>query len=253
MLTYGPLGRLGRFANALFEIAATIGIAIRSQQSFGFQTFRNYDAVERFGLNEDIDVYKHFVNQLPEIPEGTEFQTHGYFWGYEDLYFPTGNWSLHGQLQSPRYFENCIETVRHYMLMVDEPNDIDAIAVHIRRGDYDPQWHVLQGKDYYREAFGHMPPSKVLLFSDDIKQASDIMDNIGIEYEVVDKDGIESFKIMKRCKHFITANSSYSLMASILGNQEGKRIVCPGNWFGPSWQNPIEMAKDIYPDGAIII
>lgn len=255
MLTYKNLGRLGRFCNALFQIFGTIGIATKSQQSFAFPVFRNYDG-ERLGSDKDIDCYKHFVNQLPEIPEGVEFIDHPYFWGYSDLNFNTGNWSLNGHFQSERYFEHCRDLILHYGKMVDEPADIDAVAIHCRHGDYDNNYHPIQTKDYYRAALGHMPPTTLLLFSDDLQKASDMMDNIGVEYTTVDKDTYESFKIMKKCKHFITANSSYSLMAAILGNQEGKRVVCPSNWFGPAWGDKGAtdyMAKDIYPSGAVVL
>lgn len=254
MITYQQLGRRGRFANALFQICGTIGIAQKSLQPFGFPTFRNYDS-QNFGSKEDIDVYNLFVNELPGIPDGLNFQEHNYFWGYEDLYFPTGNWNLNGHFQSERYFSHCMDLIRHYMIMKDEPGDIDAVAVHVRRGDYDEKFHPLLNKYYYQRAFGHVPGTSVLLFSDDLQAASDIMDNIGIGYEVVDKDTYESFKIMKRCRHFITANSSYSLMAAILGPQTGKRIVCPGEWFGQAWGSGANevMRKDIYPAGAVVV
>jgi hypothetical protein len=254
VITYSQLGRRGRFANSLFQICGTIGIAQKSQQPFAFPVFRNYDA-KNFGSTEDIDAYKYFVNQLPELPEGLQFQEHGYFWGYEDLNFPVGNWNLNGHFQSERYFSHCMDLIHHYTKMIDEPGCIDAVAVHVRRGDYDDKYHPLQNKYYYRAAFGHVPACEVLLFSDDLNAASDIMDNIGIRHTAVDKDTFESFKIMKNCRHFITANSSYSLMAAILGRQEGKRIVCPGLWFGPSWgagMNEV-MRKDIYPAGAVVL
>lgn len=255
MITFGPLGRLGRFANALYEICATIGIAERSGQTFGFETFRNYDAKERFGLDEDIDVYKHFVNQLPGIPEGTAFTNHDYFWGYLDLYLPYGNWSLHGQLQSHKYFEHCMPLVRYYMTMVDEPGHIDATAIHIRRGDYDNAYHPIQGIDYYKEALNHIS-GDILLFSDDLNQASELMGQLGVTYVPVDKNGIESFKIMKCCKNFVCANSSYSMIAAVLADQPGKIITAPANWFGPSWgtqEYRTWMAKDIYPNNCVII
>lgn len=256
MLTYLNIGKMGRLANAMFEIAGTIGTAVKSYQSYAFPIFKNYDA-QRLGSKEDIDVYKHFVNQLPELPPNVDFQEHGYFWGYDpNLQFPVGNWNLNGHFQSAKYFDFCMDLIHHYFTMVDEPAPIDAVAIHVRRGDYDGAFHPLQQKMYYQMALGHMPPSEILLFSDDMPEAIKIMENIGVTYTPVEKDTMESFKIMKQCKHFICANSSYSLMASILGRQRGKRIVCPSDWFGPSWGTELvrrDMAKDIYPEGSIII
>lgn len=246
---------MGRFANSLYEICATIGIAERSGQTYGFETFRNYHSKERFGLPDDIDVYKHFVNQLPAIPEGTVFQKHEYFWGFSDLYMPFGNWALHGQLQSHKYFDHCMPLIRRYMTMTDETDYIDAVCLHVRRGDYDNAYHPIQGPDYYREALKHVK-GEILLFSDDLNQATELMAELGVTYTPVDKNGIDSFKIMKRCKHFICANSSYSMMAAVLSDQPGKIITAPRNWFGPNWGSPeyrTWMAKDIYPDNCIIL
>ena len=41
------------------------------------------------------------------------------------------------------------------------------------------------------------------------------------------RDYIQDFKLMKRCRHFIVGNSSYSAMAAILGEVPDKRVVAP--------------------------
>jgi hypothetical protein len=55
---------------------------------------------------------------------------------------------------------------------------------------------------------------------------------------------------MKRCRHFIIGNSSYSAMAAILGEAEDKKVVAPRPWFGPASNIT---GEDIYnPDWDVI-
>jgi len=100
---------MGRFANSLFEIAGTIGVATRSGQQYSFPKFISYDQ-HNFNPSDEIEVYKHFVNQLPELPENLQFNEVPYRWEYEDLYLPNGNWNLNSHFQSFKYFEHCRET-----------------------------------------------------------------------------------------------------------------------------------------------
>lgn len=253
MLTFSQLGRYGRFANQLFQIAGTIGIATKHGYGYAFPRWINHDHKERFGSPEDVDISNHFVNQLPtadiqlpDFPVG---------WGFHDLRVPD-NVSISGHLQSERYFSNCIEVIRHYFTMKDEPAQNDACAIHLRLGDYDDHYHTRLNGSYYGQAVSHMPPgTKFLIFSDELESAMDMFRQLGkvpsTEFTfVVNQSYLDDFRLMKTCKHFITGNSSYSLMAAILGRHPAKKIVCPSQWFGPAW-NPD--TKDLYPENAIIL
>lgn len=91
-----------------------------------------------------------------------------------------------------------------------------------------------------------------LVFSDDIP-ACKVMFGNAVQYSE-GRDYIEDFKLMKKCQHFIIANSSYSLMASILSEAEDKKIICPSNWFGEAWGSCYkDMAKDVYPKNSVVI
>ena len=56
MMTFSKLGRQGRLANQMFQIAGTIGIAIKSGQKYGFPKWINHDAKDLLGSTEDIEV-----------------------------------------------------------------------------------------------------------------------------------------------------------------------------------------------------
>ena len=119
-------GGLGRFGNQMFTIAGVIGIAIKSGQPFGFPKWRNYDNA-LFGGSVD-DFSEFFENPLPSS-DGLSFQEYGYFWGYRDIFLPSGNWSINAHLQSGKFFEHCLDTVRHYFRMKTEANDKDWVAI----------------------------------------------------------------------------------------------------------------------------
>ena len=163
---------------------------------------------------------------------------------------PSGNWNIDSHLQSEKYFSHCIEMVRHYLTFKNEPRKNDYVAVHFRAGDYidDPNaYHPRQPMEYYEKAMALFPGRKFIVFTDD-KEAA--MCRIPKYDEIYSGNYLEDFKLMKSCHSFITANSSYSLMAAILANQPGKQIVCPSRWFGPSVG--LE-TKDIYPANSIVI
>lgn len=263
MITSLSIGRggLGRFGNCCFTIAGTIGIAVKSGQPYSFPRWQTHDNAI-FGNPVD-DIEDHLLNPLPRIPEGIQFQEAGYWWGFKPVYLPTGNWTIDAHLQSERYFKHCLPLIRETFTFKDEPDQNDYVAIHYRAGDYidDPNaQHPRCSGDYYLKAMNHFVMEinrhdRFMLFSDDPDDFFKRMDHRRNHYHItVAEKGnyIEHFKLMKRCKSFITANSSFSLMAAILGDHPEKKIIMPRNWFGS--QMPLEFnTDDIYPEGAIII
>lgn len=259
MLTFSQLGRYGRFANQLFQIASTIGLATKHGYSYAFPPWMNHDHKDRFGSTEDIDLQKYFVNPLPR----TDIQLADFpiSWGWHPGLSIPDNVSLSGHMQSEKYFRHCMPLIRYYFTMVDELPMQDVCAIHIRLGDYDDHFHPRLKDDYYKAAIQQMPKgTQFAFFSDDPNTAIEMIDRIGDELQLgcvftrkVDTY-LEDFRFMKSCRHFITGNSSYSLMAAILGTAPDKKIVCPSNWFGPAWGSCYkELSKDVYPENAIII
>lgn len=254
MMTYLQLGRMGRLGNQMFEIAGTIGIARKSGQEFAFPEWKNYDHKERFG-QEDINVQSHFINPLPvlEDPERYQFQEVPYYWGYRDEFRPQGNWNLNAHMQSEKFFKYSIEEVRYYFKMKTEDKN-NYVAIHYRAGDYEKNenaYHPRLTLDYYEKAMEIFPEHKFLVFTDDKHDALNIIPKeLNFKTLIVAGDYLKSFSLMKSCRHFICGNSSYSLMAAILADQEGKRIVCPKKWFGAVAGLD---TSDLYPEGSIII
>lgn len=244
-------GGLGRFGNQMFTIAGVIGIATKNNHTYGFPKWKNYDNA-LFG-GEVTDFSEHFVNPLPDDRQ-QKFIEYGYFWGYRDINLPEGNWSINAHLQSPKYFEHCLDEVRHYFRMKDEPEQNDYVAIHYRAGDYIDDtraYHPRQPKEYYVEAMKLFPNSKFLLFSDNKQSFYDLDVSFHGIHWTEGGSYLEDFKLMKKCKSFIIANSSFSAMAAHLGEHPEKKVIAPKMWFGEQ-ANGME-TKDIYANDWIVI
>ena len=118
-------GGLGRFGNQMWTIAGCIGIARANGMDFAFPKWINHDNA-LFGGNRD-DFSKYFVNPLPLLPDGRHWQNWPYFWGFKIIKLYNGDWSINAHLQSPMFFEHCIEEVRHYFTMVNEGEQNDFL------------------------------------------------------------------------------------------------------------------------------
>ena len=244
------IGNYGRFANMLFQTCGVFGVARKNGLQPVFKPLVNLDHKDRFGSNEDIDVFKYFKNPLPVMPDGIRWIDKPVDWGYNDVRLGPGNWNLSGHFQSFKYFAHCFDEVKWYMRMKDEYPQNDAIGLHVRLGDYDGSYHPRLDKSYYLPALVQFPAyMKVIVFSDDMEAAKKMFK--GSRFEFYDAHYIDAFKKMKSCRHFIIGNSSYSAMAAILGEAKDKRVIAPTPWFGPKYTNIT--GKDIYCDDWTVI
>lgn len=241
LITFNALGRYGRAANAFYQVAGTIGIARRNGFDFAFPLLINWDHKERFSSSEDCDMYKHFVNPLP-LYTGPTLPDHAVEWGYHEVDLARSV-SLSGHFQSERYFVHALDEVKWYMRMRDEPPLNDYVAIHWRAGDYSTEagYHPRMTMDYYRPAMARFHGARFLVFSDDIPAARQMFGET-VEYSE-GRDYLADFRLMKRCRHFIIANSSYSAFAAVLGDAPDKQVIAPRPWFGPAAQIT---GEDIY-------
>lgn len=154
----------------------------------------------------------------------------------------------------------------------------DSIALHIRRGDYlkldDIYVHL--GRAYYDSALHLMRKSLarpyVYVFSNDITwcktrlpEVLDLDNLAGVEYisSSSEDDATSEFELMRACKHFIIANSTFSWWAAYLGGRyaEGggyktspdtpKIVVMPSRFFYDGLRLP--QAEMLCPQGWIRI
>lgn len=231
VVTCRSAGRYGRFANSAYSIAGCLGIARRNGFDFALtEPWRNHDG-RNFETDLDIDVFKRFVNPLP-LYDGPELPQRGVPWGFHDVKLNQST-DLQGHFQSEKYFSHALDEIRWYMRMVNQGPLLDYVGIHFRGQDYSTEvgYHPRMSLDYYRPAMDLFHGARFLVFSDDIPAARQMFGD-KVEYSE-GRDYLEDFKLLKTCKHFIIANSSFSAMAAILGEAQDKKVVAPRPWFGP--------------------
>lgn len=280
-VVFKSIGRYGRFANQAFQIAGLIGIARKNGMDFALcEPWMNHNGRD-FEPDLDIECYKRFVNPLP-LYTGPELPQFGIAWGYWDVNLHRGvphvEWrqsarrydiwapdgvDLLGHFQSEKFFAHSIDEVRWYMEMIDEGPLEDVVGLHFRAGDYGPQvspqhpdgnsYHPRMALDYYQPAMAQFgSKQKFLVFSDDIEAAREMLGN-GANIEYVEGGSyFDDFRRMKKCTHFIIANSSFSAMAAILGDAEDKQVVAPFPWFGGPYTDALD-PTDIYSPGWTVV
>lgn len=260
-----PMGGLG---NQLFIYGA--GLALANSHStelavdlswFSLQSKRRYelDSFEHSGIEGSW--LNHKARKWPAMfaRSKSDFRIESFsepsfrywpqFWNV-----PAGS-LIKGYFQSWRYLEPVAGQLRKQLAQPTNPSKwyIDQkeslrrlgpwISCHIRRGDYTVQpyteVHGVVGIEYYRSAIatarqvaGSMP---VLVFSDDIDLAKEVMSSISGEIHFVQPPtssrSIESLLLMSDAYCAVLANSSFSWWAAWLNDESGKCVIAPSPWF----------------------
>lgn len=169
---------------------------------------------------------------------------------------------LDGYYQSEQYFRNFkADLIRQftpnypseeeYEIVFAEIEGCEAVAVHVRRGDFlsaqnDPNPnHYLLGEQYYHNALKyvteHLEKPVFFWFSDDIewvKQNFGEKENFRFVNLHTKHADIDEMMLMKNCKHIIAANSTFSWWASWLNEHEDAMHICPAKRYGNLYMIP---------------
>lgn len=161
---------------------------------------------------------------------------------------------LKGYWGSEKYFKDVAPLIRSEFEVSTPPSQENArmlseinqaanpVALHIRRGDYvGNKFHVSQPLEYYKAAaagiHGEAEDARFYIFSDDPDW---VRDNLKLPYDVVyltqnDSDhNYEDLRLMRFCRHFIIANSTFSWWGAWLSERKGKIVYAPRKWFHDS-------------------
>lgn len=177
---------------------------------------------------------------------------------------------LDGHFQSERYFREYQEIIRSDLCLIDPFPDrcfsvisdikvFDAIAVHVRRGDYLSSkknfliYNQISLK-YYIEAVkvisDGLKNPKCFIFSDDISWAKEHL-KFDVPMNFVDANPNDEaywdLRLMSACNHFVIANSSFSWWGAWLGVYPYKKVVAPKHWF----KSKIKDTVDLLPNNWI--
>lgn len=169
---------------------------------------------------------------------------------------------LDGYYQSEKYFrEYKVDLIKQftpnypseaeYESVLAEIQGREAVAVHVRRGDFlsaqnDPNPnHYLLGEQYYHNALKYVTEylenPVFFWFSDDIdwvKQNFGERENFRFVSLHTKHADIDEMMLMKNCKHIIAANSTFSWWASWLNEHEEAMHICPAKRYGNLYMIP---------------
>lgn len=160
---------------------------------------------------------------------------------------------VNGWWQSYKYFEKIGESIKYELRIKTPPSEknkemlkeilsLQAVCVHIRRGDYLSEKFAdelnICNEHYYREAM-RIVAEKVkqpvfYVFSTSHKDIEWIKCNWSFSYPVryidLGNPDYEEIRLMYSCKHFILANSTFSWWAAYLAENKDKIVVVPDTW-----------------------
>jgi len=171
---------------------------------------------------------------------------------------------LAGWWVSARYFEGMESELREELRLVSplegaaadwaaRLNGSASVAVHVRRGDYHrhPEIGLLDAAYYARAVeqlearYGRL---EYFLFSDDLDEAMDLLQPVipGLQIVALEIGGSPAvdLSVMAKCRHFITANSTFSWWGAWLGSHPEKSVLVPHYWYAGARVAP----PDVYPE-----
>lgn len=191
---------------------------------------------------------------IKESPE-TRNQYGNYDFSHKSSLYLEGYWQ-HYQYFNKYYAELCKEFQLKEEYISDNCSALlekcameNSVAVHIRKGDYEAAW--ILDDSYYKEAFS-LIKEKVsepcyYIFCEDIsyvrKHYGSLPNAVFVtgEYSLSD---LEEFFLMSKCRHQITANSTFSWWAAYLNTYPGKTVIAP---------EYMHWTKEYYPDNFIVL
>jgi Glycosyl transferase family 11 len=115
--------------------------------------------------------------------------------------------------------------------------------------------HGCLGWPYYSKALHIMKrlldrDHDLFFFGDDLVALSDLQSKVGQSLIVSHPDlsAAEDLMLMRKCRHFITANSTFSWWGAWLGEAPDKIVISPRQWFSPSGLRQNNVC-DLIPEG----
>lgn len=217
MISFSKLGQYGRLGNQLFQIAATIGVAVEHNDRVQFPRWAYEGQFPIEGCFSDLVVY------------GSVYEEQQYH--YVPIpYAPSLD--LRGFFQSERYFAHCAPLIRSAFKV--DLSATDACFIHVRRGDYLKlaQYHPVQTPEYFAEAMRLLPFDRYLVFSDDLEWCRSTF--VGEQFTLSEgRSEFEDLQLMATCRAGILSNSSFSWWGAWLADMQN--VVCPKAWVGPAY------------------
>lgn len=167
--------------------------------------------------------------------------------------------AIDGYFQSYKYFDYLKHQLFQDFQLIEPLDDsnlealasilsCNSVCIHVRRGDYVSleaanEFHGLCDLSYYTEAItiihSEIENPHFFVFSDDISWCRSHFNEANISFvNVNNSDNAHlDLNLMKSCKHFIIANSSFSWWGAWLAENENKIVIAPKKWFAEEDSN----------------
>lgn len=282
--------------NQMFQYAVGRALSLRNNTElrlniFAFDTYKLHEySLEKLSIFKDyitkndlpwyentssnkyIDFIFQKIKNLTAPYNKHHFRENGFEPFQEKVFsLPDGSY-LDGYFQSEKYFREYSDIIRNDFevsippsqenaLMLEKIKSVNAVSLHIRRGDYiknsnTKALHWLCNAEYYQKSIVYITERVenpvFFIFSDDIAWAKENM-KTGFEQYFIDfndaSQNHEDLRLMKNCKHHIIANSTFSWWGAWLNPNREKIVIMPSIWFSGYTYD----TRDLYPDGWIKI
>jgi hypothetical protein len=210
--------------------------------------------------NRDYNLYHFNIDADIATPEEIEHaKSHFYYreksFQYDPRYLAVPSTVyLEGYWQSELYFKDIAGQIRQELRLKTLPSvknivmakaiqSCQSVSLHIRRGDYllEPALHNCL-LDYYDRAIGwisgQINDPHFFVFSDDGHWAQA---NLKPDFPMTfvlhndEKHCYEDLRLIRFCKHHITANSTFSWWGAWLSQSPHKLVCAPQRWFNPGF------------------
>jgi hypothetical protein len=251
MITFTKPGDFGRLGNQLFQIASTIGIAIRNDQSFVFPVW----AYSEYYKNPIPQIEReHLLNLDLKLYDAT-MPFHYQPVSLEGRY----DWDIRGYLQSEKYFKHCENTIREYFTLKDKHIsylkskykhllEANCCSISVRRGDYlqFQHYHPVLSMNYFNRSMARFPIDTIyLVFSDDIDwcKSQFVSDQF---FFIEEPSVVLSLHLMSFCRNNIIPNSTFGWWGAWLNEHSDKKVIAPSRWFGDGYADLD--TKDLIPE-----
>lgn len=163
----------------------------------------------------------------------------------------SGSLYMDGYWQNPGYFIGDAGLIRERFELIDPPSELDcpvlrrisrgnSVCIHVRRSDFvGSSVHPSVGVEYYKRAIS-VVGSKVerpeyFVFSDDVEYCKNAFCWLegAVFVGISDTGGRDDWChfIMRKCSHYVIANSTFSWWAAFLGQVASSCVVVPRAWF----------------------
>lgn len=181
------------------------------------------------------------------------FAKHGMMFNFDPYYYEIArceknNKYIYGYFQGQKYFSECEEQIKqqfnvraplsehakHIEKQIEETN---AVALHIRLGDYTNAANTdlnVCSNAYYDNAISYigevLQDPVFFVFTNDGQRVLEMFKFPKNTILVQGTKDYEDFALMKKCKHFVSSNSTFSWWASYLAENPEKIVTVPEKW-----------------------